>query len=87
MDVGLEANFASIMTAYGDFNSDKAVDVVVVDQDRSKVSILYWIDAEFEMKIVCEKCYPSGLDAAYQISGIIPLDFNYDGCLDLLVIY
>lgn len=39
------------------------------------------------MKIVCEKCYPSGLDAAYQISGIIPLDFNYDGCLDLLVIY
>ncbi|CAD8196839.1 unnamed protein product [Paramecium pentaurelia] len=79
MDLGL-------ISSYGDFNGDKAVDVVIVDQKSNNIIILYWDNTlnEFEQKNVCQSsCYPV---KDIIIQGTIPLDYDYDGYLDILVV-
>lgn len=41
VDVGL-ANANGFLSAYGDFNGDKAVDLVLLDQLQQNIYIYYW---------------------------------------------
>ncbi len=68
-----------MLSAFGDYNSDKSTDLIVTRDDNS-ISILRWDSGAFKFQEI-----PGKLTIPEPIINIVPGDFNYDGRLDLLV--
>ena len=85
--------------AFGDFNSDKLTDVIALNQDRNKISILLAAEQTFTSSIISHHTYfkdPSKLDKKKLkvechfndeiVESVAPGDFDGDGGMDLFVV-
>ncbi|CAJ0759893.1 10560_t:CDS:10, partial [Entrophospora sp. SA101] len=85
-DTGLQ-NISGTVAAFGDFNSDKFTDLVVLDFSQTSISIYLWNHESFNFT----KANSSDIEISddqpnkFLITNVIPGDYNYDGNLDLLL--
>lgn len=81
-DLGLPSK--GLIAAFGHFTSDRGLDVFVIDETRSKVTVYIWNRKTKQYEDVGAV---AKLEDAkkMEIFGVIPSDFNHDGFLDLLV--
>ena len=72
----------SSLAAFGDFNNDKLTDVVVYSNNQQKITILTSLKNTFTVY----KSFSYSLNNVnLTIINVIPIDFNYDGVLDLML--
>ncbi|CAJ0845551.1 7606_t:CDS:10 [Entrophospora sp. SA101] len=80
-DTGLQ-NISGTVAAFGDFNSDKFTDIVVLDSTQKSISIYLWDHESNKFS----KANSSDIEINdFLITNVIPGDYNYDGNLDLLL--
>ena len=77
------------IVAYGDFNSDRFVDVFTLDKDRTTVSVYAWKPQELPkitqgIFYLLTQIIPSQIGCP--VTAIIPSDFTFNGKMDLLVV-
>ena len=85
--------------AFGDFNSDKLTDVIAINEDRTKISILLAEEQTFTSSLISHHTYfkdPAKVDKKKLkiecnfndeiIESVAPGDFDGDGGMDLFVL-
>lgn len=84
IDVGLGGPHSVV--AFGDFNSDRFVDVFLVDEKTGSIYVFLW-DQDLQRFKSCNARINMTMDNNSKIVSVVPLDFNNDGRLDLLVTF
>jgi integrin alpha FG-GAP repeat containing protein 1 len=77
------------LAALGDFNNDKYVDIVVVNNvadARASLSVLYFVGGNHQPSVT-RGSHNLVLEGNPAILAVIPGDFNGDSTLDILVLY
>ena len=94
---GSDDHVEMLPVAFGDFNSDKLTDVIVLNQDRSEISILLAREQTFTLALTSRTYFqfPSEVDKKklklkctlnnVKIESVIPGDFDGDGGMDIFV--
>ncbi|KAK0222860.1 hypothetical protein EDD85DRAFT_959748 [Armillaria nabsnona] len=65
--------------AFGDFNGDQFLDVLMLDEDRQTLIVYLWDHVDFEFKESASFRHP------VVVENVVPGDFTHSGKLDLLV--
>lgn len=73
-------NFQGLPAAFGDFNSDKLIDIFLIDKRRKKFDILFAI---IEEPLFLKSNLTCSTDEV--MTSIVPGDYNGDGLMDILV--
>ncbi|CEO94364.1 ASPIC/UnbV domain-containing protein [Plasmodiophora brassicae] len=88
-DIGLSGYMStgSRVVAFGDFNSDKNLDLFVVTGDLQHVNVFIWNAAmyRFDLQSSLSISIVDDKSVSGTITSVVPGDFNYDGHLDVLV--
>eukprot|EP00163_Fabomonas_tropica_P000080 TRINITY_DN1006_c0_g1_i15.p1 TRINITY_DN1006_c0_g1~~TRINITY_DN1006_c0_g1_i15.p1 ORF type:complete len:238 (+),score=48.93 TRINITY_DN1006_c0_g1_i15:181-894(+) len=79
LDVGLGAIQGRVV-GLGDFNSDKYADLIALSNAGDAITIWIWDDDDFKYNV-----WPTAVINTTNVINVSPIDYNYDGRLDLLV--
>lgn len=67
--------------AFGDFNGDRFIDLLVVDKYRKKLQVAFWNHDQYQFSLHSDSVtVPKG-----EVTGAAAADFNNDGLLDIVV--
>lgn len=73
------------LMAFGDWNGDQSLDVITTNSDRTVVQIHLWDHKTYKYKQGYNLTFPDTSTTTSPIESIVPIDFNQDGKLDLVV--
>jgi hypothetical protein len=82
--IGLENLIGFRILSLGDINSDKSLDIVLLNNAQKKVELGVWDIETRQFTIIKNKM---NIARNKIILNIISMDFNFDGKLDILVFY
>jgi integrin alpha FG-GAP repeat containing protein 1 len=74
---------AGLVAAFGDFNADQLLDLVLLSSDQRSLAVWEWDRKAYEFKEKTETRIRTKSD--FVVTNVVPGDFDYDGKLDLLV--
>lgn len=67
------------VVAFGDFNGDQFLDIVVLGSDQHTLSVYLWNHESFDFRRSASFRHPQ------RVYNVVPGDFTHDGTLDILV--